>query len=731
MGNIKLHRFLSWFLLTGLSISACVTGQQNGGVATQRVEYQPTITEMPTAANVTPSPEDNAGSITEETPETPEAAVTLPTGLQVINEQNADRIQELAVILPYFPDYYLISDDGRVGAIGGLDGIDILDMDSGSLLSHIPVQLRDCAYGMDRYFRFNQDATFAALAAEGLIQVWQVGGGVIYEASYDYQSDSEIGICGAETPQLALSPDGRFLAVSGVESYRQYFKVLDVLENRVVYAWDSKSDDLLHGNLYNYDGLGFSNDGAILQTFDPTRFFALSGSAHEAFRFWSVDDWQELDRNSAEVRNGFSEADLLFALQNDDAILIEDRITGQIRNQLAGTNCSLDYPCGVKLSPNGGMAVILDYRTDPIQYHSDVLATSLEIWDVKEQAVVNQAEVLLRDLDGVLVSDDGTYRFVSENMIEMPLANSWWTSGYNFSGLTLAQDERVLFSPVRITSSIDNSSYYGGICGLDLDDLSVTCEEKFYSVEGNAYALAAQDGLIVLKPVGDAGPSNAVELALPADFDEDWSVRFLGYSEEYETMFFCLDENRRSQNCLVYNAADEKTLADVEDIYSLRFSPDGSFAVYIDREEKALFLVDLESAKVKKIGAYQSRAWLVNPSFASEGSELVYMIQNLSDENLLSLEWVDADGGDILRRVNLDVMEDVEPDVLSWQSGSGLIALGGDNGWIYILEQNKGKVLYSWQAHADSVIGMTFAAKGKLLVSLGTDGRIRIWGISK
>ena len=77
-------------------------------------------------------------------------------------------------------------------------------------------------------------------------------------------------------------------------------------------------------------------------------------------------------------------------------------------------------------------------------------------------------------------------------------------------------------------------------------------------------------------------------------------------------------------------------------------------AAYIDRREKALFLLNLETGKLTKMDAYQSRAWFVNPAFASPDTEtkaeagketeveMVYVIQNLNDESILSLEWVDG-----------------------------------------------------------------------------------------
>ena len=192
----------------------------------------------------------------------------------------------------------------------------------------------------------------------------------------------------------------------------------------------------------------------------------------------------------------------------------------------------------------------------------------------------------------------------------------------------------------------------------------------------------------------------------------------------------------RSQICAVYSGRDIDKLTEVEDIYGLRFSPDGSTAAYIDRREKALFLLNLETGKLTKMDAYQSRAWFVNPAFASSDTEteteaeaeLVYVIQNLNDESILSLEWVDGARTKVLRRSTLDA--DIgQPSALSLGAGNGLVAIGTQDGEIFLLESEKGKQVASWQAGASRIIGLAFVRADEMLVSLDEQGTIRIWGV--
>ena len=208
--------------------------------------------------------------------QTPTEAL-LPENLASITADNADAVRQLAVIQPDFPKYELISPDGRIGARADLAGIDIYEMDGGKLVTRIDAALPDCQFGWDRYFSFNHDGSFLAVAGRQAIQVWQVGGGIIYESpiSNPYGTDAET--CGAEVPQLALSPDASLLAVSGVAisstSAQAYFRVIATLKNQVLYEWNGDQDSL-HGDLYTFRGLGFSTDGTVLQTFNASRFNA-------------------------------------------------------------------------------------------------------------------------------------------------------------------------------------------------------------------------------------------------------------------------------------------------------------------------------------------------------------------------------------------------------------------------------------------------------------------------
>ena len=113
--------------------------------------------------------------------------------------------------------------------------VEIREAATGELVSTIPALLPDCDFGFDRYFRLNADGSFIALVNGQNIEVWQVGGGLIYASSTINEFTSNAPVCGADLPELALSPDGRLLAISGIAygrtTSRRYFRVVDVRAN--------------------------------------------------------------------------------------------------------------------------------------------------------------------------------------------------------------------------------------------------------------------------------------------------------------------------------------------------------------------------------------------------------------------------------------------------------------------------------------------------------------------
>ncbi len=219
------------------------------------------------------------------------------------------------------------------------------------------------------------------------------------------------------------------------------------------------------------------------------------------------------------------------------------------------------------------------------------------------------------------------------------------------------------------------------------------------------------------------------EAFFPSELPQDWTARLMGFGEEKSTIFYCLDKNRRSQVCNIYSATDDRAIAEPEDIYGLRLSPDGQTAAYINRDQKALYIVNLPKSKVAKVSAYQARAWFTNPVYSADGSELIYIVENLKDSSMLSLEWVDSRSAKVLRRLALENGAGEQPTVLALNEESSLLAVGDAGGRVALLDVESGKIITSWQAAPARLIGLAFAQKSKLFVSLDEYGEIAVWGI--
>ncbi len=372
---------------------------------------------------------------------------------------------------------------------------------------------------------------------------------------------------------------------------------------------------------------------------------------------------------------------------------------------------------------------LLNTSVDTLTYHREVLATQLSVWDWGSGAQVAWAQVRLRSLDGVLPAGDGSFLNTADLAQAKPDAVDWWTSSYNFDGLYSGADG-ITFKPQVLDVTPDQDCYFCGTCSLYSADLQLACRNTFLSQENNSWIVSEAAGQIRLQ--SEKG-SSTFALNLPEETQPDWDVRMLGFSETFQTAFYCLDRQGRSQICAIVMGGDNGNLSEVEDFFGRRFSGDGGRAAYINRREKALFLLNLETGRLIKMDAYQSRAWFVNPAFAAPGdetdAELVYVIQNLNDETILSLEWVDGANAKVLRRSTLDTTAIGQPSALSLGAENGLIALGAQDGAIYLLDQEKGKLVTSWQAGTSAVIGLAFAEDDSLLVSLDEQGNIRIWGV--
>lgn len=651
-----------------------------------------------------------------------------------INPNNIEEINEIARISPVFPEYSQISQDGKRAARGDLEGIEVIEIESGEVLTRITVDLPDCEYGMIRYFRLNADGSFIGIVTEENIQVWQVGGGVIYESSYSRQYGTDEYTCGRDLPEIALSPDGKILAVNGIEytssSAKQYFQIIDILENKVTFEWGGE-DELAHGNLYTFPGLGFSRDGKMLQTFDPTRFIRGSGNTYLAFRFWSVEDWQEIKRDTAVIRDSFPNEDLVYSLTEENVLEIRKRISGKLITSFPVEGCTYNFPCETKFSTGTNQLAVIKPSLSRISYKNHVIASEVEIWDVLEKEKVDTLEGLFRNLDGFAFDENHKPVYIGVNNQLSSEEKTWWTNKEEFSGLINTSNEVLYFQPTAIGLEDCGDCQFCGVCEYTAASKSVHCSDMSLSFEGNNVSFAVEQGNLVLMQYEGGKQTEAMAFTFLENTKSNQRLRLLGFSDQYLTAFFCVDADYREQNCMVYDFEREQIVFESRDISFLRISPEGRRAAFIDADAHKLYIADLKEKTITKKTSFQSRAYPVNPQFMNEGLLLVYLVQNLKNASNLSFDIVDMTSEKVLGRISVDEIDGRQPTAFAASLDSLIWVVGDMDGSVKLFNAADGNLIQSWQAHKDAVIGLSFAEEGRQFITLGENGIIKVWGIVK
>ena len=661
-----------------------------------------------------------------------ENAFSLPRDLAQLTAENVNQISLIGSIYSQVPPYYVVSPDGRFLATAGSNLLTILELSTGKAVTQIEVEIPDCAYGFGRYFQFNPDGSFIAVITKSSIQVWQVGGGLIYEKQHTRFFGNSDPSCGFDIPQIAISPNGRFLAESGIDysvaEPRRYFRVTDIISNEILYEWNH-NDDSPHGGLIGFDGLGFSADGAFFQTFDQKGFFLENGYLNKAFRFWSTDTWEE-SNDLMKIRESFEPGELLFPISKDGKIAIYDKLNGKAVAEISQPGCEWDSPCEVHFSSDGGKAISLARTDSSLQYRRTTLFTSINIWDLKNEQDLETIHGLFYNLDGIMIENNGEVIGMPTGDLAESTIPDWWILPDYFQGLVSAEKNKISFVPTWMGVNLAQGCQFCATCSLDITQGKIECLPGLEN-PGSLYAIQKEENdywVVKYYPDGEAMVGK-ISLQLEED-DADQRIRLLGFSEEYQTAFYCLDSAFRQQMCVIDDLGESMIVEEMDDISYVRFSPDEKTAAFIDRSMSALFLYDLDAQKLTKKSHYQAKAAKINPVFSSDGQALYYLVQSLKDARDFSVEIMDITSQKIERRISLDAEVEL-PVAFSVNETGGIWAVATESGEIYIFDPQKGDLLRKWDSGRDQLIGLSFDQQDDLLVSLDATGLFQIWGVIK
>ena len=652
--------------------------------------------------------------------------------LPVISIDNASDLILQEKIYPFFPEIVHVASSGRIAAVGDLSGIRIIDLDSGSILMQVDTALPMCNFGMDRYFQLNYDGTFLAVTTKKAVQVWQVGGGIVYEAPYFNNHILNPSVCGADIPQIALSPDGILLAESGMRfsatEIESYFRVVDIIKNTIVFERDGKSE-FPNGQFYAFPGLGFSSDGKVLQTFDPSRFNNNGDGFHTAFRFWSTEDWRELNPYSKAVTSAFDKGELQFGVTENDSITVFSKKNGIELETIEVEGCGWENPCPMEFSPDGSkMAVLL--RDEPLMFKRESISTHLKVYDLSYSRMIDDKSTVMRNLDGLLIRDDGE---IIRSDITLPDGNStWWTYTDNFAGFKVIDENTIEFTPRVIDYRNQQQPPYSGSCQIHTEDFEIECGDTFSFQDSITVTVDKKENGFTIIDTTSGKNALLAEIKNPiGEPGDSWQFKLLDYVANTGTGFFCLDRNSRVETCVIMDFLNNEILHEQMDLEGLQYSRKNATAAFINKEEKSLYLFNDDTDTLKKMRTYRAISLPIKPAFLSGGSELIYMVQSISESENIYFERIDTSVGKVIRRYDIDGLQTKGISSISASGKEELWAASDILGNVFIIDPEEEAVIHIFQGVEEEIIDMVFNPDGKTLLMMGKSGRIHVWAVGE
>lgn len=662
----------------------------------------------------------------------PAAANILPENLETITSENASDLVLLHELPPEAPPVYAFSPDSSRMAISAGGTIEVIETTTGSTVLTLNTNMPECPYGFGKTMAFNADGNFLTILGNERIQVWQTGGGMIFETAYKKTSSTPAIPCGAELPQLALSPDGLTLAVSGLDDFdgmrRQYFRVFDVLKNEILYEWDRKPEKI-HGRLYGYPGLGFSDDGRYIQTFDPLGTVGAKGITEKAFRFWSVGDWQEVDGSSADVLNAFGAGVMRFGVSEEGMVRIIEKGGGRLVSEIPATGCKWDQPCEVGFSSDGKKALLLPREGEMIHFRSTAFYPAVQVWDLSTKTMVVGQTGIFRGLEDVSISAAGEL-VLGESFSDFdPDGIHWWVSRDLFQGIAKDKEGHLTFVPAFAGIMGKTNCRYCATCTLNLPAGEIECQPGITTGDGNYSVELREDAFwLVSHTVGKEGAVG--KLSLPQEnTNAGQRIRLLRYFPEAFNAIYCLDKSARPQDCYIDLLDESRNIKTLEDISFIQVAIDQQTAAFIDQSAHKLYLYDIGSQSLSEKSHYQARAAAVNPVFSADGSELFYLVENLNKAGDYSLEVIDTLSGKVQSRKSLSAAKIAGPSALAASRSGDLLAVAGKDGIVTVFTR-EGKLLYKEHIEGQAdLIGVAFLQEDQLLAVMDSTGRLSLWGI--
>ena len=602
--------------------------------------------------------------------------MNIGAGQQQVSENfvvmDADNVSELKVgnqFFPFYPPVGAVSGNQAVIAVGDLAGVRIHDANTQELIMEIETELPDCQFGWDTYLALDHSGNFVAITTNSGIEVWQVGGGLIYQSPYQHGKSLDRLTCGADIPQIALSPQGLLLAESGLgadgDEYGDYFRVIDILKNEVVYAWDGSADQP-HGQLQTYQRLGFSADGKILQTFDPALYQLPLENTSQAFRFWSTSNWTAVDRSSDSIMASVDPGALIHAVSFENTLQLYDKTSGRMMMEIERDGCSREFPCEVFFSSDGRMFAVLE-RSDSLIYKREPLITGVSIYSIQDGKQISTSSVLLRQKNAILLENDGGLVFAQSTDEALP---TWWTNTAYLNGFFRFDENHIGFTP-QVFDVFGDMSAYSGTCLINTSDDTLSCQPGITPNPGEVITIEEiENGFVLIE-----NNEKIAQMKYPPGLATDsWQVRNKAYHSEKGVGYFCLDRNQREETCVIMNFLENNILAERIDLFGFISSPENNLAAFINRSTKELVIFQEATGRMTRMQSYQAVAFSLKPALLPDSTHAIYIVESVAEKDLF-IEEISLLNGKVIKRYTFDGLSAITPTAIA----VGVIALNPSN----------------------------------------------------
>ncbi len=589
--------------------------------------------------------------------------------------------------------------DGGSFAIASSQGIYLYDAHSLAEIAHL-----DTGEWMENLAFSRDGQLMVTKSSSGTVQVWDMQA---RQPLYSFQGNSG----GYGLP--AISPDGQWIAFA--TDHDQY-QVINLPDNKVlanlsgfgtsnplfspdgrqlalglsdgsVRIWDAASGQIVNGlggPRGRITGIAFSSDGdrlaAAASTGDVWLWDLATGKALLEITIFLSEEPVFPDPYHRITCVAFSpDGQTLAAGAADGQIRLIDAATGEILASLDGHGGAVT---GVAFKPNGGVLLSTDtYST-------------LKIWDVATRKLLPSIEAHGRRMGGLLFQEDGRLLTWRDDTVweENPGSNPWLRVSRVYTGTILAASHDGEW--LAIYNNLQPHD-------LHMELWETNGAEPLFELEGEpeTWGIGAWD--VTGFFVAAFSPDNRLLAAAGSGGLWIWDTQTGNPMKKLLGGF-----------------------AGIPVILKLEFSPGGRLcAAYDTRQILQVWNTDTGQL-VREFHNISAEQFTFSPS----GLWLVAAIGDSWSDTRELVVW-DIATAQIVQ--SLPIAGDDFGTSLAFSPDGSLLAVGSDDGMIYIWDTATFQLLVTLSGHRGSVERLAFSNDGRILASAGSDGTVRLWGMSR